>query len=221
MAKVGQILMKEAVIILVLWLGGWMLFSAGAFGLKNYKERYWQENMVNKPAFRKLSALEKEAARHQFMGLWETKPGDEPFRTTEAGIKVAYAAQASGFWIKTNWLLCYVLIGFLRLLLIVRSSGQKKPPKTKTTAGEILAGEVRTAFFIVLAAALWYIVWAFLAPSLYEAYQRFFEKSYAYLWNSRAYDFDWLSRQWPFIVCVYPLGLVLRLLAGLKRAVRG
>jgi hypothetical protein len=102
--RILNVLIKEFVIILAFWMGGWVLFYAGVRGLNDYKESYWQSTVVSKPSYQKLNPAEKDAAYRQFMGLWQVKPGDEPFREGDYGIRLAYGAQAIGFWLKGNWL---------------------------------------------------------------------------------------------------------------------
>ncbi len=216
--SVRSILFREISIILALWLGGWALFYAGAYGLKEYKARYWQGAMATKPAFQSLPVEEKDKAYSQFMALWATRPGDEPFRQGGRGIHAAFYVQAVGFWLKGNWLLCYVLLGLLRLTLAFRSSRAKRSalPK-KMTVGAFFLQELKTLGLFLILALFWYVVWAFLAPSIYVAYQRFFLKSYEYLWNSRLDDFAWLKGAWPYVLYGYPLSILFRLWGFARR----
>jgi hypothetical protein len=220
MARLMNILIKEFVIILALWLGGWVMFYAGARGLNDYKMRYWQESIVTKHAYQTLSPVEKAAAHQQYMKLWQVKPGDEPFRLGGYGIHVAYDAQAGGFWLKANWLLCYILLGFIRIGFALRSSYRNRPASYRMTGGERLTRELRIITFFAMMAALWYLVWTLLAPSLYVSYQRFFTHSYEYLWNSRLYDFDRLSKVWPYVLLGYPVSLLLRVVWGIRTMIR-
>jgi hypothetical protein len=220
MARIMNILIKEFVIILALWLGGWVIFYAGARGLNDYKKRYWEESIVVKHAYQNLSPAEKTTAYQQYMELWQVKPGDEPFRLGGCGICVVYGAQAVGFWLKGNWLLCYILLGFLRIGLALRTSYRKRPASYRMTGGERLTEEVRIITFFVVMAVLWYLVWVLLAPSLYVFYKRFFTHSFEYLWNSRLYDFDRLSKAWPYVLLGYPVSLLLRLVWGIRTMIR-
>jgi len=220
MARIMNILIKEFVIILALWMGGWVIFYAGARGLNDYKMRYWNESIVTKQAYQILSPVEKTAAHDQYMELWQVKPGDEPFRLGSYGMLVAYNAQAVGYWLKTNWLLCYVLLGFLRVGFALRTSNRNRPASSRRTGGEHLMQELRIVVFFSIMAVLWYLIWALLAPSLYVSYKRYFTHSYEYLWNSRLYDFGRLSKVWPYVLLGYPVSLLLRLMWGIRAMIR-
>jgi hypothetical protein len=220
MARIMNILIKEFVIILALWMGGWVIFYAGARGMNDYKKRYWQESIVTKQAYQNLSPVEKAAAEQQYMELWQVKLGDEPFRQGGYGIRVAYGAQAGGFWLKTNWLLCYILLGFLRIGLSIRTSYRKRPASYRMTGGERLTLELRILIFFAVMAVVWYLVWALLAPSLYVSFKRFYTHSYEYLWNNRLHDFGQLATFWPYILLGYPLSLLLRLVWGIRTMIR-
>ena len=80
--------------------------------------------------------------------------------------------------------------------------------------------ELRIVAFFAVMGALWFLVWSFLAPSLYVSYRRFFAHSYEYLWNSRLYDFGQLSRAWPYILLGYPISVLLRLTWGIRTMIR-
>jgi hypothetical protein len=133
---------------------------------------------------------------------------------------VAYGAQAIGFWLKNNWVLCYILLGILRIGLAIRRSCETTGDSRRVTGGERFLKELRIVAFFAVMAMLWYLVWSFLAPSIYVSYRRFFAHSYEYIWNSQLYDFDRMAKAWPYVLLGYPLSLLLRIAWGIRRAIR-
>ncbi|MBF0122913.1 MAG: hypothetical protein HQL21_05855, partial [Candidatus Omnitrophica bacterium] len=181
-------------------------FWAGTWGLKIQKEQYWSETIVEQPAYQALSAREQELARIQFMNSGSLRMGDAPLRYGGIAIRLMYALEVVGSWLKDFWLIMYGVVACYRLAGYVREAPVDEEPTSKLS----VAQELRVMVLYFLAAIVWYTCWSLLIPSAYVVYHRVYLKSFDYLWNARLIEFDQMAKAWPYFFALYVISVFVR-----------